>query len=272
MQRDQIACNGLAFDALTAGPEEGECVILLHGFPEFAEEWTERLMALANAGYRAIAIDQRGYSPGARPTAVADYQVWHLVADVIAVADALGRDRFHLIGHDWGGAVAWTVASLHPGRLQSLTVISTPHTAALHEYAQRGDQKQRLQYVDLFRQPGTAETAFLSNDAAILRGVYEGKVPPDRVELYVQRLSEPEALTAAFNWYRALEPGIKLVPLAGRITVPTLYVWSTNDMATASWVDAPYRFEVLEGLTHWVPEEAASETNRLLLQHLGQRP
>ncbi|CAG0987836.1 partial Epoxide hydrolase A, partial [Anaerolineae bacterium] len=109
--------------------------------------------------------------------------------------------------------------------------------------------------------------------------VYQGKVSPEVVELYVRRLSEPGALTAAFNWYRALEPGIRLVPLAGRIEVPTLYIWSTEDMAcgsvaahaTEAWVDAPYRFEVLEGRSHWVTHECAAETNRLLLEHLGQR-
>jgi pimeloyl-ACP methyl ester carboxylesterase len=275
---EQIACNGLTFDLLTAGPTNGQPVLLLNGFPEFKEQWTAQLEALADAGYRGVAIDQRGYSPGARPSAVSDYQVWHLVSDVIAIADALGYHRFHIVGHDWGGCVAWTLASLHADRLRSLTVFSTPHTAELHRFAQFGDQKERLVYVDLFRTPVVAEDTFLANDAAVLRSVYEGKVPPDRVELFVRRLSEPGALTCVFNWYRALDAGILLVPLAGRVTVSTAYVYSTKELAigpdaaraTAAWVDAPYRFEIWPGLTHWLPEEAPEKSNRFLLQHLRE--
>lgn len=278
MHAEQVAANGMVFDALTAGPKHGEPVILLHGFPEFKEQWMAQLAALAGAGYRAVAVDQRGYSPGARPADVAAYEVGPLVSDVIAIADALGFPRFHLVGHDWGACVAWTVASLHPDRVKSLASFSTPHTAALHHFAQDGDQKQRLVYVDLFRTPHVAESAFLGNNAEVLRGVYQGKVPADRVELFVQRLSEPGALTAAFNWYRALGPGIVLIPFAGRITVPTAYVWSDQDMAlgrdaawaTASWVDAPYRFEAWPGVTHWIPEEVPDRANRFLLQHLSE--
>lgn len=278
MHAEQVAANGMVFDVLSAGPKDGEPVLLLNGFPEFKEMWTAQLQALASAGYRAVALDQRGYSPGARPAEVSAYQVWPLVADVLAVADAFRFGRFHLVGHDWGGCVAWTVASLHPDRLKSLTSFSTPHTAALHRFAQDGDQKQRLVYVDLFRTPQVAESTFLGNGAEVLRGVYQGMVPPERVDLFVHRLSEPGALTAVFNWYRALEPGILLVPLAGRVTVPTAYVWSDRDMAlgpdaawaTASWVDAPYRFESWPGLTHWIPEEAPDRSNRFLLSHLAE--
>lgn len=278
IQRDTVSCGGMTFDLLTAGPSQGEPVVLLHGFPEFSEQWTSQLEALADAGYRAIAVDQRGYSPGARPADVAAYTVAHLVSDVVGIADALDLGRFHLVGHDWGGAVAWTVASLHANRLLTLTVFSTPHTAELHKFAQFGDQRERLTYVDLFRTPETAETTFLSDGAAVLRSVYEGKVPADRVELFVARLSQPGALTAAFNWYRALDPGILLIPLAGRVTTPTLYVYSTADMAigpdaakaSGEWVDAPYRFEILDGTTHWIPEEAADQATSMLLEHIRQ--
>jgi pimeloyl-ACP methyl ester carboxylesterase len=278
VKREQIACGGMVFDALTAGPAEGEPVILLHGFPEFSEQWTDQLIALGNAGYRAVAFDQRGYSSGARPEAVSDYEVWNLMADVLAVADTIGASRFHVVGHDWGGIVGWTLASRHPERIRTLTVFSTPHPVALHEAAQSGDQKERLQYVNLFRTPEVAETTFLSSESAVLRGVYEGKVPADRVALYVQRFNEPGTLTGAFKWYRALGDWIVLVPFAGRVTTPTLLVWSTLDMAigrdaahaTKAWVDGPYRFEVLEGITHWIPEEVPETANRLLLEHISR--
>ena len=120
----------LVFDVLVAGPDDGPAVILLHGFPETAQSWVHQTPVLAAAGYRVIAPDQRGYSPDARPTEVTAYRTDRLVADVVGLADALGVDRFHLVGHDWGGAVAWQVAGRHPDRLLTLTVLSTPHPAA----------------------------------------------------------------------------------------------------------------------------------------------
>lgn len=130
------------FDALAAGPEGGPAALLLHGLPECAEQWEHQLAALARAGYRAVAFDQRGYSPGVRPAGVGGYGPEELIGDVLAVADALGWPRFDLVGHDWGSAVAWMTAAADPGRLRSLTAVSTPHGAALVQ-ALRDDPDQR---------------------------------------------------------------------------------------------------------------------------------
>jgi pimeloyl-ACP methyl ester carboxylesterase len=266
------------FTALGAGPRDGVPVLLLHGWPEFASSWTEELKALGSAGYRVIAVDQRGYSTGARPTEVEKYAPEHLVADALAFADSQGAQRFHLIAHDWGGMVAWALASAHPDRLLSLAVLATPHPVALQQAsAADEDQYHRLDYVRFFREPGgAAEKALLADDAARLRAAYGGRVPEHLVNENVRRLSESGALTATLNWYRAVDDDINIP--AGRIAVPTLYIWGSDDMAlgrdaaqrTAGFIDAPFQFEILEGASHWLPEEAPDKVIPLLLDHISR--
>lgn len=261
------------FDAIAAGPEDGRPVLLLHGFPEAAVEWEHQVAVLGREGFRAVAFDQRGYSPGVRPERAAEYGVDALVGDVLAVADSFGWSTFDLVGHDWGGAVAWWTAAEHPERVRKLAVVSTPHPGAFAE-ALRTDEDQHLRsgYMTDWRNGGT-EQRMLADDGAALRQMFEWRVPPSRVDEYVRRLSEPGALTAALNWYRAGRPGGK----AGKVSVPTMYVWSTEDVAfgstaalsTGDWVTGPYRFEMLEDVSHWVPEEAPEALTALLLEHLA---
>ncbi|GDY29654.1 alpha/beta fold hydrolase [Gandjariella thermophila] len=270
----RIPTSAGTFDGLASGPADARGVLLLHGFPEAATEWEHQLTELGAAGYRAVAPDQRGYSPDVRPERVEDYRMEELVGDVLAMADQLGWSRFDLVGHDWGAAVAWAVAAAHPDRLRTLTAVSVPHPEAFRRALKEDeDQQRRSAYIQVFQQAGTAERTLLENDAAALRAVYEHRVPASRVEDYVMRLSEPGALTAALNWYRAMKFGGP----RDTIIVPTLFVWSTEDVAlgstgafgTEQWVDAPYRFEVLEDVSHWVPEEAAEKLTALLLEHLA---
>jgi pimeloyl-ACP methyl ester carboxylesterase len=271
----ELAVGDLVFDARAAGPADGELVLLLHGFPQTSFSWRNQLDALGAAGYRAVAPDQRGYSPGARPADVGEYRVERLVGDVLGFADALGVERFHLVGHDWGGAVAWQVAGRHPERLRTLTSLSTPHPAAFRRSIQDGEQRDKSSYMLFFRSP-EAEPFFLDNDAAGLRALYTASgLADDAVEEYVRVLTQPGAMTAALNWYRAADPG--LVEGLGPITTPTMYVWSTYDPAlgrdaaegTAAHVEGPYRFEVLEGVGHWIAEETPDALNTLLVDHLG---
>jgi pimeloyl-ACP methyl ester carboxylesterase len=277
VERLELAGGAFVFDARADGPEAGELVFLLHGFPQTSYCWRRQLPALAAAGYRAVAPDQRGYSPRARPTDVADYRVDHLVADVLDWAAALDADRFHLVGHDWGGAVAWQVAGRHPDRLRTLTVLSTPHPQAMHDSIRHGEQRDKSGYMQFFKTP-EAEAFFLADDAAGLRTLYEASdLGPESAE-YLRALLEPGALTGALNWYRGADIG--LVQGLGPITVPTMYIWSTADPAlgreaaeaTAACVEGPYRFEVLEGVGHWIAELVPDETNRLLIEHLGSVP
>ena len=262
--------EGLAFDALVAGPGDGALVLLLHGFPQSAAMWRPQLEALVGAGYRAVAFDQRGYSPGARPEAVEEYRIDHLVGDALAVA---GDRPFHVVGHDWGAVVAWHLAGHHADRVLSLTALSVPHPVAfaIALASPDGDQRNRSAYISFFQQSGAAEDLLLAGGLAALLGASGYPLDPSPV---VERMSEPGALTAALNWYRAMGASLAAV---GKITVPTLYVWSTGDVALGregaeacgTYVDGTYRFEVLDGVSHWIPEEAPDVLNRLLLAHLA---
>ena len=271
-----ISVAGLRFTVLAEGPSSGPLVLLLHGFPQFADSWLPIMRPIADAGFRAVAVDQRGYSTGARPAAVSDYALDHLLTDVDGFARVLGASRFHLVGHDWGGFLAWHFAARHPQALYSLAVVSTPHPQAWHDAIRADeDQKRRSAYIALFKAPGNAaEQLFAAQDYQQLRSAYQGKLTQSAVEGNVRRLSEPGALTAALNWYRALDT-YKPVP-AGPVTVPTLYVWGTDDLAlgetaalqTARYVSAPYGFERLEGRSHWLLDEIPSQVAGLILDHL----
>jgi pimeloyl-ACP methyl ester carboxylesterase len=274
METLELTVGPYTYTALADGPADGDPVLLLHGFPETSYEWHAQLAALGAAGYRAVAPDQRGYAVGARPAGVADYHVDHLVDDVIGFADVLGADRFHLVGHDWGGFVAWYTAGRHPDRLRTLTVVSTPHPTPFRAaVTSGGDQSERSGYMQWFRSP-EAEATFLADDGALLAAAY-AEHPVDAAAVYRQVFTEDggAALTGGLNWYRANNFDAPIGP----ITTPTMYVWSTDDVAlgreaaegTAAEVTGPYRFEVLDGVSHWIPEMAADELDALLLDHLA---
>ncbi len=274
IERIELAVGPHRHSALASGPADGEVVLLLHGFPETSYEWRAQLEVLGASGYRAVAPDQRGYAAGARPSALEEYAVDRLVDDVFGFADALGAERFHLVGHDWGGFVAWYAAARDDGRLLSLTVVSTPHPvpfrAAMHS---GGDQRDRSSYMDWFRSPD-AEAGWLADDGALLAAAH-AEHPADAREEYrrVFTADGGAALTGGLNWDRAN----RFDTPEGAITAPTLYVWSTGDVAlgreaaegTAAEVTGPYRFVVLDDVSHWIPEAAADELDRLLLEHLA---
>lgn len=282
IERIEIPANGLRFSALAAGPADGRLVLLLHGFPQSSHAWVSQLDALGAAGYRAVAPDQRGYSAGARPPKVEDYRIEYLTADILGIADHLGARIFDLVGHDWGGAVAWHLAGRQPTRLRTLSVVSTPHPKALADARRqpRSDQAQRSSYIDLFRAEGNkAEDLLLEDGAMRLRGLYLASgLGNDLSAPYIELLTDRETLTGALNWYRATD--FSDIKGMGPIITPTLYVWGTDDVAlgrdaaeaTSAHVQREYRFEVLEGVSHWVPELAPDRLNQLLLDHLGAHP
>jgi pimeloyl-ACP methyl ester carboxylesterase len=289
----EIGANGLTFRARVAGPEDGRVVLLLHGFPQTSRCWSAQLDALAAAGHRAVAVDQRGYSPGARPDAPAAYAMAHLVDDVLGIVDALGTDQVDLVGHDLGGAVAWTVAGHHPDKVRTLTIASSPHPLAFaRAYQERttapgqggedgtpSDQNQRSGYIRAFRQAprGQIEGQLLADDAAELRQAYAG-LPEASIAAHVEDMSTPGTLVAAIDWYRAMSA--KASAAVPPCPVPTLYVWSDADPsigraaaeATEHHVTGPYDFVVLEGISHWIPEQAAPTFTPLLLTHLAATP
>ena len=278
MEHIQIEVGDFTFDALAAGPTDGPLVFLLHGFPQSSYEWRHQLPVLAAMGFRAVAPDQRGYSPGARPEGVEAYATANMVGDVVGMADALGRQTFHVVGHDWGAVVAWFVGLMHPERVESLVPMSVPHPFAFGQVLAdpESEQARMSGYMEMFRSEG-AEEAFLANDAAMLRGIYGGAgLSAQETGRYVDLLSQPGALTGALNWYRAMNlqgGGAPITPIA----MPTMFIWSTGDTAlgregaelTESFIEGPYRFEVLEDISHWVPEQAADQVNELLQEHFA---
>lgn len=265
----------LTFDVWTAGPEDAEPVILLHGFPQSASGWDLIAPILVDAGLRVVVPNQRGYSAGARPTGVADYAIDVLVGDVVGLLDALGIDAAHVVGHDWGAAVAWPLAVHHSDRLLSLTAVSVPHLAAYGRALREDpDQQQRASYIGLLRQPGKSEELLLENDAARLRAMYGDIVPAEQVEAHLKILTEPGALTAALNWYRAMTADLGEL---GVVRVPTTYVWSNGDIAIGragarlcgDYVEAPFEFVELDGVSHWIPEESPDALAAAILSRVA---
>jgi pimeloyl-ACP methyl ester carboxylesterase len=268
--------DGMIFDVRDAGPADGEPVVLLHGFPQDSTAFA-RLTPLLNAtGLRTLAPDQRGYSPGARPVGRSHYRLRETVDDVLALLDAAGLESAHVVGHDWGGGVAWALAAWHPERVRTLTALSTPHPAALQRAVLSSDQGLRSYYMGLFQVPLLPERMLLAGEgAALRRALLRGGLPAEAVDHYVRRMREPGALTAALNWYRALP--LSMRQPVGTVRVPTLHVWSTGDAflgraateASAAHVDAPYRLEVLDDVPHWIPELAPERVAELLTAHVS---
>ncbi|MBY8875190.1 alpha/beta fold hydrolase [Micromonospora sp. PLK6-60] len=273
----RVDARGLTFEVRVGGPADGEPVLLLHGFPQHSGEWDDVTPALHAAGLRTYALDQRGYSPGARPAAVEAYRIPELVADAAGVLDALGVPAAHLVGHDWGAVVAWGLAAAHPDRVRTLTAVSVPHPAAMaRALADDPRQKARSSYMALFRMPGKAEKVLLGLRAAALRRMLGGVGDAARVARYADPMREPGALTAALNWYRAMT-GSDLRAV-GPVTVPTSYVWSDRDVAIgrtaaqgcAGHVTGDYRFVELTGVTHWIPDEAPDRLAEAIIARAGR--
>ncbi|MGC4874731.1 alpha/beta fold hydrolase [Micromonospora sp. DT43] len=272
----QVDARGLTFEVRTGGPSDGVPVLLLHGFPQHSGEWDEVVPALHAAGLRTYALDQRGYSPNARPEAVAAYRIPELVADAVAVLDALGVHAVHLVGHDWGAIVAWAVAAAHPDRVRTLTAVSVPHPAAMaHALGTDTEQKARSSYIALFRKPGKAEKVLLAWHATALRRMLGGVGDASRVNRYADPMREPGALTAALNWYRAMSRTD--LASVGPVAVPTTYVWSDRDIAIgrtaaeacAANVTGDYRFVPLPGVTHWIPDAAPAALAEAVLARVA---
>jgi pimeloyl-ACP methyl ester carboxylesterase len=270
-----IEVNGLRFHVEDEG--RGRPVILLHGFPDTSSLWRQQLPALVAAGHRVIAPDLRGRGRSDRPAGVAQYALPLIVNDVVGILDALGIERAAVVGHDWGAAVAWGVASLHPGRVDRLVALSVgfPGTAG----KPRLEALQKGWYRLLFQLEGIAEELLRRDDWYLVRELLPSYRDLDRA---LAELEEPAALTAALNWYRANLKAERLLgppPPLPRVQAPTLGIWSTGDLylteedmlRSAAGVSGPWQYRRLEGCGHWIPLDAPDELNGALLAFLGER-
>jgi pimeloyl-ACP methyl ester carboxylesterase len=262
------------FTGLSAGPDNAPLTVLVHGFPQTSRAWRWQTGYLGAAGQRAVAPDLRGLSPaGPRPPDIADYRLDAVGQDVIDLAEALGHNTFHLVGHDLGGIVAWYLAAHYPERVSTLTAVSTPHLAAFAA-AMHDPAITRVPPFPLFRQPApAAEQIMLADEAAALRAAYADLEAED-VSYYVQTFRQPGVLTAALNHFRAIDYD-QWFALPG-VTVPTQFVWGAQDPylahstaeCTADYVKGSYRAHPLDGVAHWVPDTARPGVSRLILEHI----
>jgi len=257
----------------------GPPVLLLHGFPDSRFLWRHQVPPLVDAGYRVIAPDLRGFGDAPRPADVGAYRRPFLVADVLHLLDRLGLDRVHLIGHDWGASLSWSVAGSYPDRVDRLVALSVgaPTSPGWATIAQR----EKSWYFDFFCKPRIAEAALAADDWKLFREWSRGQGDQER---YLRDLARPGALTAGLNWYRAAfmpleaaETPLPTLPAWEQVRSPTLGVWSDGDpfllepqiALSAAAVDAPWRYERISGAGHWLMLDQAATLNRLLLEFLA---
>lgn len=265
MRTDQrisaVERDGLVFDVLDDGPADGEPIVLLHGWPERATVWRHVAPILNAAGYRTLAMDRRGFAPGARPKRRRDYRLPALVADVVALIDEVGGSA-HVVGHDWGAATAWAVAGLHPDKVRSLTAVSVPHPAAMMKAMVRSDQLLRSYYMLLFQLPFVPELVATRRAAWFDLQLRKGGMSKEDVARFRSEIVDDGALSSSIGCYRGVfltDPRV----VRFRVAAPTTMVWSTKDVAlgrwgaehSADWVDGPFELVVLDHVSHWIPTQ-----------------
>ena len=283
-RRRLAAAEGIGLSVLEGGPADGPLVILLHGFPEDARSWAPQIEALATAGLRVAAPDQRGYGDSDRPRGRRAYRLDLLADDVAALAASLGRERICLVGHDWGGVVAWWFAVRHAERLDRLVILNAPHPSAMTAYMLRApSQILRSAYMAAFQLPAIPEALLRMGDGALLARVLRrssrpGTFPPAELDRLRASWNAPGAMTAMLNWYRALglKPGSSS---AHRVHAPTLVLWGARDaflqrglaQASAAFCDRP-QLRMLEDAGHWVQREAPQAVDAALTAFLTAEP
>lgn len=269
---DHYLRSALRFDVVDSGPTDGEVVVLLHGFPQQPSSWDAVVGRLNTAGLRTLVPSLRGYTATSRPRPRRAYTTTETTADVVALLDAAGIERAHIVGHDWGGAPAWGMAGWHPDRTASVTVLSTPHPAAMIDAFRGSNQALKSWYMAVFQLPVLPELLARRTLAKTLR---DSRLPEEHVEAYTAAMAEPGALTGALNWYRGM-PFSMRVPV-GRIRVPTTYIWGRHDFAlgrfaaerTAAYVDGSYEFVDLKA-GHWLPETEPDAVASAILDRVSR--
>ncbi len=272
--------NGIRLHVVQAGPKSGIPVVLLHGFPEDWQSWKHQIPALAEAGCRVIIPDQRGYNLSDKPKEIKNYRIDELVKDILGLIDALGYEKVNLVGHDWGAVVAWMLAYQHPERLQHLGILNVPHPLVMRRFLMRDiEQIRRSWYVFFFQLPWLPEMGMRADDwrgaVRALRG--SGLIhtfTKEDIEKYKEAWSQPGAITAMINWYRALRYQMNM-PKEMQIHVPTLMMWGMKDVALTHRMARPSMDHVDKGnlilipdATHWVQRDAAEEVNHYLIDFL----
>jgi pimeloyl-ACP methyl ester carboxylesterase len=269
----RIPARGMEFRARVAGLSgSGPALIALHGFPETSIMWQPLIEAAAASGFRVVAFDQRGYSPGARPNEAGAYRLAELTADLFAVADAARFERFHLVGHDWGSIVGWAAAAQHEDRVASYASLSIPHPGAV---SAANAASGRPAYVRFFRMSGVAETIFTAGGLFVMQRAVYNAMSAEHLAEYLAVFAEPGALRSAFDWYRSLE--VQTLATVGNVRQPVLYVFGNRDMPVfvrpavlelqTDFVTGPFQQIELDA-GHWLIQERPTEVVNALMSHL----
>ncbi|MGI4749777.1 MAG: alpha/beta fold hydrolase [Janthinobacterium lividum] len=277
----RLPVNGLSLHVVEAGPADGPLLILLHGFPEFWWAWRYQITPLAKAGYHVVVPDMRGYNSSDAPKDISSYLLDTLVADVMALADHYGTGPFYLVGHDWGGIIAWGVGASYSSRLKRLVIMDAPHPDLwAHQAFTHPSQALRSTYVALFQLPWLPEAALGAVDFAGLRAMVEDTARPDAlkpgdIEHYTQAWGHPGSLTAMLNYYRALREREKPDQPA-RIQCPTLVLWGEKDIFLEHHVALAGleqcdngQLSIVQGATHWLHLEEPERVNAEILEFLS---
>ena len=263
--------------AKAGGPKDGPVVVLLHGFPEFWYGWRRQIEPLASAGFRIIVPDQRGYNLSSKPAGVAAYALKNLVSDVISIADQLGQEKIFLAGHDWGAAVAWSAALLHPQRIAKLAVLNVPHPSVMRKFLSTHRRQMRLSwYIFFFQLPYLPEAFFSAfnfriGTRSLVRSSRPGTFCPEDLTQYRAAWSQPGSLTAMINWYRALfRYRTKFSDRTAR--VPTRILWGERDaflMKEMARESLRYctngEVFTFPNSSHWLQHEEPARVSELLL-------
>ena len=264
--------NGIKLHVATAGSRDGTPVVLLHGYPDAHFGWRDQIVALADAGFRVIAPDQRGYNLSDKPKGVQNYRMGVLVSDIIALADHYDMKKFYLAGHDFGGIVSWNLAESHPERVRRMVILNAPHPRVLYRFlAENEEQRKRSWYAYFFRLPCLPEMATRAGNWRMLAGTMRASFSKDELDEYRRAWSQPGANTATINWYRALFKQSEQDRPDSLIDVPTLVVWGKQDPHLMWQIAEPSaamttsaRVVYIDDATHWVLRDAPERTGELL--------
>lgn len=280
LEHQAIRVNGVRLHVVTAGPEDGRPVILLHGFPEFWFSWRSQIDALAGAGLRLYIPDQRGYNLSEKPKGVAAYNLDMTAGDIIGLIDHIGVEKALVVGHDWGGAAAWWAATRHPDRLEKLAVLNIPHHKVFRRAVRENpEQRRKVRYMTFFQLPFIPEQMLRRNNWKLLAEMAFGGNPAfsaEDVEHYREAWSQPGAMTAMLNWYRAVRRARPQSAGDERVRVPTLMIWGKKDRVLTPEMAQPSidlcddgRLVFIDEASHWVQHEAAEQVNQLLIDWLA---
>jgi len=281
LEHSYIETNNIRLHVVQAGPQSGVPVLLLHGFPEFWYGWRKQIPALAKAGCRVIMPDQRGYNLSDKPKGIKAYCQSNLIDDIVGLIKTLDYEKVNLVGHDWGGVIAWQLAIRHPERLHRLGIINMPHPAVMKRFLQRDfEQMRRSWYAMFFQLPWLPE---MSMRIGNWRGASLGMQRSGRthaftkedIEKYKEAWSQPGAVTTMLNWYRAAARYQPEITNGMRVQVPTLILWGAKDFALSRRMARPSldycddgRLIFFPEATHWVQHEEADDVNRHLLEFI----